>query len=151
MIRFWGQDAVSVGADGRERPIDHDMMRKMRGFEKGMRTRWTFEIQQVSGADVTVSLSETSDFYDLLGVGKCTQVVVYTVRDRRVVRSATKTTAYEHGEYRPVVAAFRAWLLKTPAIGDSSIIREGQLQFTRESAGRLLPWLRAWRRQASQP
>ncbi len=41
MIRFWGQDAVSVGADGRERPIDHDMMRKMRGFEKGMRTRWT--------------------------------------------------------------------------------------------------------------
>src|SRR5258706_3101677 len=81
MIRYWGQDAVSVGADGRERPIDHDMMRKMRGFEKGMRTRWTFEIQQVSGADVTVSLSETSDFYDLLGVGKCSHVVVYTGPD----------------------------------------------------------------------
>jgi limonene-1,2-epoxide hydrolase len=144
MSQFWAEDAVSETPGGESRTIDREQMRAMRGFERVMRTKWSWAIEEVGASDVTVRLSEANDLYSFLGSGECVQTVVYSVRDGKITRMVTKDIAYSGQPFREAFAAFKAWLLTTTAASDVTIIREGQIQFTPESAHHLLRWLRIW-------
>ncbi|HKC13611.1 MAG TPA: hypothetical protein VKI41_16420 [Vicinamibacteria bacterium] len=146
MSQFWADDAVSetAGTSPDARPIDRERMRAMRGFEREMHTKWSWTITDVGASDVTVSLSEANDLYSLLGSGECVQTVVYSIRDGKITRMLTKDIAYSGRPFRTAFAGFKAWLLATSAASDGAVVREGQIQFTPESARHLLPWLRTW-------
>jgi hypothetical protein len=144
MSQFWAEDAVSETTGGDSRPIDRAQMRAMRGFERVMHTKWSWAIVEVNASEVTVRLSEANELYRLLGSGGCVQTVAYSIRDGKITRMVTKDIAYSGQPFREAFAAFRTWLLTTPAASDPAIVREGQIQFGPESARHLLRWLRVW-------
>jgi hypothetical protein len=147
MSQFWADDAVSEssGTSSESHPIDRERMRAMRGFERAMHTKWSWTITEIDASEVTVRLSEVNDLYALLGSGECVQTVVYSIRDGKIWRMVTKDISYSGQPFQTAFAAFKAWLLTTSAASDAAIIREGQIQFTPESARHLLLWLRTWR------
>jgi hypothetical protein len=144
MSQFWADGAVSETTGGESRPIDREGMRAMRGFERVMHTKWSWAIVAVDASDVTVRLSEANDLYSLLGSGECVQTVVYSIREGKITRMVTKDISYAGQPFRGAFAAFKAWLLTTAAASDATIILDGEIQFTPESARHLLRWLRAW-------
>jgi hypothetical protein len=153
MSQFWADDAVSEtsGTSSESQPIDRERMRAMRGFERGMHTKWSWTITEIRASDVTVRLSEINDLYSLLGSGECVQTVVYSIRDGKISRMVTKDISYSGRPFQTAFAAFKAWLLTTSAASEAAIIREGQIQFTPESARHLLHWLRSWHDRNKSP
>jgi hypothetical protein len=146
MSQFWADDAVAEtrGTSSESRPIDRERMCAMRGFERGMHRNWSWTLTEVGASGVTVRLVEANDLYGLLGSGECVQTVVYSIRDAKITRMVTKEISYSGKPFQTAFAAFKEWLLTTSAASDAAIIREGQIQFTPESARHLLRWLRAW-------
>lgn len=144
MARSWSPDARSVNAAGEERPVDPEAMRQMRGFERSVHTQWAFEVASAEGDSVVVNLTETNDFYDLLGLGPRHQTERYTVRDGRIVSMKTLQLRHENGDFALTFAAFRDWLMHTDAAHDRALVRDGRLLFTAESGRRMLPWLERW-------
>ncbi|HXB55951.1 MAG TPA: hypothetical protein VN461_14290 [Vicinamibacteria bacterium] len=146
MSQFWADDAVTEtpGTSSEPHAIDRERMRAMRGFERGMHTKWSWTLTEVGTSDVTVRLVEANDLYDLLRSGECVQTVVYSIHDGKITRMVTRDIAYSGQPFQAAFAAFKAWLLTTSAASDEAIIRQGQIQFTPEAARHLLRWLRAW-------
>ena len=68
--RFFAPDAVLQRADGTQVPLDRRQNRRFREFERGTHTQWTYKIVGVKRDQVTVILTEQSEYYKLLGVGK---------------------------------------------------------------------------------
>ena len=148
MAAYCAPDLVWVGADGSERkPADDRAARDMRGFEREMRTVWTYRVLAVEGGRVSAELSERSDFYELLGVGRRTQQEVYVVREGLIRRMETRDVLHARGDYKTAYARFQQWLLNTPAASDSCVLRDGALVFDAKSARRLRPWLEKWSRE----
>jgi hypothetical protein len=147
MERYWAPGLVWVHADGSEEPASSDSSRKMRAFERGMRTSWTSRIRRADGERVEVEMTEKNDFYDLLGVGKRSQRETYSVRDGRIHRSETREVRHERGDFRTEYARFKAWLLKTDAARDPALVRDGGLVFDGPSAERMRRWLERWKRE----
>lgn len=140
--------AVADGKYGKPQPVETDRVLSMRGFERAMRTQWSWTLGDRHGHDVSVSLREVNDFYEALGVGVCRQTVVYSVTDGKISSIETKEISYGGRPYREAFPAFEAWLLRTPAGSDPTIVRDGHLLFTSASARALEPWLRAWRERS---
>jgi hypothetical protein len=144
MVRSLSPEVRSVNVAGEERAFDSEFMRQMRGFERSVHTQWTYQVDSVERDSVLVTLTETNDFYDLLGLGPRHQTERYTVQDGRIVRMATLSLRHENGDYALTFAGFRDWLMHTDAARDPALVRGGRLLFTEESGRRLLPWLERW-------
>lgn len=146
MERHRAEKVIQKNREGEEEILDREFSRKMRDFEREMKTVWSYKIMDVTGEGVTVRLVESNDFYDSLGVGKRTQTVVYYVRDGKIYRD--EDGGYqrdEHGDYRTRFMSFRAWLIKTPAAQDPQIMEGQSLVWDGQSAKALRPWLKRWR------
>ena len=148
MVDLLAPSAVSEGADGTPQPVDRERTVTMRGFERAMRTQWSWAVRARHEAEITVSLREVNDFLEGLGAGVCQQTVVYSVDGGKIVRMVTKETSYTGRPYREQFAAFEAWLLTTPAASDPTIVRDGHLLFTAASARQLGPLLKTWREKS---
>jgi hypothetical protein len=144
MSQFWADDAAFEDPDGSTHPLDRDRMRAMRGFERVMRTKWSWAITEASDSAVTVRLAEENDLYNLLGSGTCVQTVIYSVLGGRITRMRTTEIAYAGHPFRETFRAFEGWLLTTSAAADATLIRDGHMRFTAESAQHLRRWLNAW-------
>ncbi len=151
MNQYWAEEVILRSPNGSERTLDREFMREMRDFEREMNTLWSYRIKQVAGERVTVEMMEKNDFYDLLGVGKRTQVEVYFVRGGRIYRSETSNITQENGEFGSSYERFKEWLSKSAAAQDGRIMREGHLIFDGESAKRLRPWLKLWSIERTKP
>jgi hypothetical protein len=125
MEAMWSKDAVSARRDGSARAIDRAAMRDMHGFEKAVLTRWSFEILSATDRVVKVRLSEATDLYDALGVGKCQQIVVYSVVDGSIARMETTSLQYANGVLGPA-------------------LEKGQLRYSKALGEHLRPWLSTW-------
>src|SRR5262249_49956672 len=121
-----------------------DRMRSMRAFERALHTQWALEIQHTDGSDVAAVLTEQNDLYNALGVGTCTQVVVYQVRNSRIARLATTRVGYSGRAFPEALADLEHWLSTQNAVSDDRLMRNGHLLFTGDSADRLVPWLAAY-------
>src|SRR5262245_61278403 len=110
MLDLLAPDATSEGSDGKAAPVERERVVAMRGFERAVRTQWSFTLRKRGDLDVSASLREANDFYDALGVGACHQTVVYSVRDGKIARLATKEISYTGRAYRQAFAEFETWL-----------------------------------------
>jgi len=119
----------------------------MQAFERGTHTKWTWKIQRVAGADVFVDETESSDFYNALGVGRRFQTCVFTVRDGKIVTFDLTSMRHVHGDYHEAYARFLTWLKNQPAANDPRLLRDGKLRFTAESAAAIKPWLKKYARE----
>lgn len=146
MAGYWAPTATSVALSGTVRPVDLEAMRAMRAFERGMGTRWAFQIDSVADHTVTVTLTEENAFYEALRVGRRTQTEAYVVAGAQIIQMRTLSLAHAQGEFGPAYTAFKSWLTTTEALGDSALMEHGSLRFDGRSAGHLKSWLRRWQR-----
>jgi hypothetical protein len=143
--KFFAADAVFQRADGTQVPLDRRQNRRFREFERGTHTQWTYRIVGVKRDQVTVILTEQSEYYKLLGVGKRTSMVVYEVRDGLVHMIRTLGQVHESGDEGEAATAFHEWLDHQPAAAGIGLVRDGHLVYDAVSARTMLPWLRKWR------
>jgi limonene-1,2-epoxide hydrolase len=143
MVSFWAEGA-QVRRNGTLEPVNRDQT-DMRGFERSTHTTWTYRIESVIGASVTVVLTEENDFYRALGVGKRTQVVTYVVDSGKIVEIRPISMRDEHGVYQDEYRRFLDWLQQQPSGNDPGIVRNGDFVFTYESGLKLQPWLERYR------
>jgi hypothetical protein len=143
--KFFAPGAAFLCADGTKAPLDRRQNRSFREFERGTHTRWMYRIAGVNGDLVTVILTEQSEYYRLLGVGKRTSMVVYEVRGGLVQTIRTLGQAHEHGDEGEAAGAFREWLDHQPVAKEMGLVRDGRLVYDAASARAMLPWLRMWR------
>lgn len=140
-------DRVTMGyADGEERVLDPQAAKNMRAFERGMKTRWSYRLKSVAGERVMVELTEGNEFYDLLGVGKRTQLETYFVRRGRIYRMQTTHVSHASGDFSTAYATFKTWLSQTPAATDARLTQDhaATMIFDGESATAMRPWLQRW-------
>jgi hypothetical protein len=121
-----------------------DQSKQMRGFERVTHTRWKWRIVGVDEQTAYVLMTESNDYYRLLGVGVRTQLVAYRVEAGYIASSEIKFLTNAYGSASKAADRFRAWLKMQPGGDDPSILDNGELKFNADSATRMLPWLRQW-------
>ena len=147
MERHWAEKVTTRYRDGSEEVLDREFSRKMRDFEREMKTVWSYKIMEVTGERVTVRLIESNDFYDLLGVGRRTQIAIYYVRDGKIFRDEDGGyQRHQYGDFATRYASFKTWLTKTPAAQDPQIMQGQSLVWDAKGAKALRPWLKRWRK-----
>ena len=147
MAQYWAADSVSVSSSGHELPIDRDRMRSMRDFERSEHTTWSFAIQSAEGPNVRALLTERNDLYDALGVGTCTEVVLYRVAHQKILRMETLRISYSRRPFPEALHEFEQWLAQVGASQDHLLMRDGHLLFSESAAVHLTPWLTSWARE----
>jgi hypothetical protein len=111
MHRYLADDYATIPSDGSpERLYNRAMAFPICAWEKIMLTRWRYQIISVHRNTVSVVLIEKNDYFALLGLGKRTQVSVYTVERGKVRRGASKLVVEESGTQDEALGRFRAWL-----------------------------------------
>jgi hypothetical protein len=70
-------------------PDERDRAAAFRDFERVTQAKWTWRIIAVDADAVYVLETEDNDYYDLLGAGSATQIVVYHVGEGRIRSSDT--------------------------------------------------------------
>lgn len=124
--------------------IDRETMRRYRDYERGVDTKWSYEVLGVHGGEVTVLSRETNAFYDLIGVGTRSIVEIYTVANGLVRARRTLLSVQAQGDYQAALDAFKAWMARQPGATAPGLFDGRYLTFDGQSAPRMLPWLRKY-------
>ena len=148
MAVHWAPDVTTGGPDGEARPVQPGFARDMRAYERAVRTRWGYSIDSVRGDSAFATLTESNEFYDLLGVGPRTQSEVYVVRDGRIRSMWGVSETHPGGDFDSIYLAFKRWVIDTAKVRDPVLVGDGVLRFTAKSAAPMRKWLDAWRRRA---
>jgi len=130
-------------------PFPDKTMKGYRDFEKNMDTRWQYRVLRANGDSVFAEEKEENMLYDCLGVGERVQVYCYLVKDSLIFNTVQISMHHLHGEYKPAYTRFLNWLKGTDAKNDSLLLQNNALIFDGESAVRMKPWLRKWKKTSS--
>lgn len=144
MAALWSPDVVRVDGAGNARPMDPDFARDMRAYERAARTIWGFTIDSVHGDSAFATLTESNEFYDLLGVGPRTVREIYVVSGGRLRAMHWLRMEHPGGNFDSTYTAFKRWVIDTAAVRDPVLVGEGVLRFTAQSAEPMRRWLKAW-------
>ena len=110
--------------------------------------RASFIVRGALGAFAT--LTESNEFYDLLGVGPRTQREIFVTSKGRIRIMRGLTMEHPGGDFDSVYTAFKRWVIDTAAVRDSVLVGDGVLRFTAESAEPMRQWLKAWRERGKR-
>lgn len=138
-------DYKLVPTDGPERLYNQDLAYPITDWERGMNTRWSYEIINEHQNTVTVISTEKNDFFTLLGLGQRTQVSEYSVEGGKIIRSVSKVVVERFGTQSDAYRKFTSWLFSQPELSEPDLIdSNNRLIFNGKSAPRMLYWLRKW-------
>jgi hypothetical protein len=145
MAALWAPDVVIIDADGDVRPVQPAFARDMRAYERAAGTRWGYTIDSVHGDSAFATLTESNEFYALLGVGPRTQREIFVASKGRIRIMHGLTMEHPGGDFDSIYTAFKRWVIDTVGVRDSVLVGDGVLRFTAESAEPMRRWLKAWR------
>ena len=130
MAKLWAPDVVSIDRDGDPHPVQPAFARDMRGYERAAGTRWGYTIDSVHADSAFATLTESNEFYDLLGVGPRTQREIYVTGGGHVRIMRAVTMEHPGGDFDSVYSAFKRWVIDTAAVRDPLLVGAGVLRFT---------------------
>jgi hypothetical protein len=145
MAALWAPDVVNISRDGDTSQVQPAFARDMRAYERAAGTRWDYTMDSVRGESAFVTLTESNEFYDLLGVGPRTQGVIYVVSAGRIRVMRGVTMEHPGGDFDSVYTAFKRWVIDTAGVRDSVLVGDKVLRFTAASAEPMRRALKAWR------
>jgi hypothetical protein len=141
-----------IGTDGAAKPYDRALALRICDWEREMHTEWTAQVIGSDKSNVSVVLTERSDYYRLLGLGSGTQVVTYVVESGRIRQEVTRFIVEEHGKQADAFGRFKSWLVTALDRREPDLVRsDGSLIFDGKSAPRMRYWLERWQTDRSQP
>lgn len=130
----------------REWPAEEQArLKAMRSFERATSSKWTWQIIAVRGAVVHVLETEDNTYYQLLGVGRATQIVAYRIGRGRIVSAESEFHVNASGDQSTESRRFTSWMLAQPNGPDPEVVGDGGLRFAATSAPKLLKWLAQWK------
>ena len=129
----------------RRRPSGAARLRAGHAYERAAGTRWGYTIDGVHGDSAFTTLTESIEFYDLLGVGPRTQREIFVASKGCIRIMHGLTMEHPGGDFDSVYSAFKRWVIDTAGVRDSALVGDGVLRFTAESAEPMRRWLKAWR------
>jgi hypothetical protein len=152
MHQFLSDDYSLRPSDGSsERRYNRSMAFSICAWEKGMHTRWQYQIIGVQGSNVTAVLIERNDYFKLLGLGQRTQVTTYSVENGKIRRTASKLVVELYGTQNEALGRFKEWLRgKLDRPDPAFLTPEWGLKLTGESASPMLHWLKRWHQSRSR-
>ena len=145
MAALWAPDVVIIDGEGDVRPVQPAFARDMRAYERAAGTQWGYTIDSVHGDSAFATLTESNEFYDLVGVGPRTQREIFVASGGRIRSMRGLTMEHPGGDFDSVYTAFKRWVIDTARVRDSVLVGDGVLRFTAESAEPMRRWLKAWR------
>ena len=144
MAALWAPDVVIIDTDGDVRPVQPAFARDMRAYERAAGTRWGYTIDSVQGDSAFAMLTESNEFYDLLGVGPRTQREIYVASGGRIRIMQGLTMEHPGGDFDSIYTAFKRWVIDTAKVRDTVLVGDGVLRFTAASAEPMRRWLKTW-------
>ena len=124
--RCYDESAVAVWS-GERQAIDWEFERRLREFDSAARSRFHFEILDARHPNVEVSLYETNQLLDALGLDRVTARWRYTVRGGRVVEEQLLEA---DGRFRAALQEFTRWGGERRPEGWASVTdRDGKVRF----------------------
>jgi hypothetical protein len=147
MAAFWAPDLVFIDSDGDTRPVQPAFARDMRAYERAAGTRWGYAIDSVRGDSAFATLTESNEFYDLLGVGPRTQREIFVASEGRIWIMQGLTMEHPGGDFDSIYTAFKRWVIDTAKVRDTVLVGDEVLRFTAASAAPMRRWLKAWRQR----
>jgi hypothetical protein len=145
MAALWAPDLLIVDRHGDAHAPQPAFARDMRAYERAARTLWGYAIDSVRGDSAFTTLTESNEFYDLLGVGPRTQREIYVASGGRIRLMRGMTLEHPGGNFDSAYTAFKRWVIDTAAVRDTVLVGDGGLRFTAKSAEPMRRWLKAWR------
>jgi hypothetical protein len=90
----------------------------------------------VRGDSAFATLTESNEFYDLLGVGPRTRREIFVAGAGRIPDHAGADDG-----------ALKRWVIDTAKVRDTVLVGDGVFRFTAASAEPMRRWLTAWRKR----
>jgi hypothetical protein len=104
-------------------------------------------IDSVRGDSAFATLTESNEFYDLLGVGPRTRREIFVARAGRIPDHAGADDGASRRGLPLHLHRVKRWVIDTAKVRDTVLVGDGVLRFTAASAEPMRRWLTAWRKR----
>lgn len=135
--------------EGRRVVPDKESSRSNRQFESANNAKWSYRVLSTGPDTLELVVTESMDFYDLLGVGPRSHRVRYRFRGGKIVQAEAWEWTQRGRPYEEARDSFARWSARERPAEAVQILRDGRLIFKEETALAINQLVRAWRAAVS--